>query len=388
MRQLSIDSLGESAGVLPARRPIRRGLAYFVLLAVASCATATQDMADDPGTPGAGDDGGGSVDGGHGGDAAATTGNDAGPPGPDGRDAAGDATTTDAAAGDAAPSTDAEAGLADDAAIDAGADAPVDAAMDVAVDASDAGLDTGAPDTGVDTGAPDAAIDTGVTDSGSVGFGRPVQIDVSAILTVDTVANDAPGDAGAATIPNGGLLTAMDGSGYDLYTSTLGTAHGASGGLPPTGFFAASGATHPDVQLHVSDTATASNSVILNGPSPNNGLTLTFSVPSRAYEQIQIYGTSTEGTSPLTVTLTYADASTSTASITIPDWATNAATAPVFVLAGSLGRVGVGVFEKAYKVAVYGANLGPVTTKALASVTVARTGGGNGRFVFYGATGW
>jgi hypothetical protein len=244
--------------------------------------------------------------------------------------------------------------------------------------------DSTAPDSSVpDSGALDSSVPEGGDAALNPTFDNPVQIDVTSILAIDTIATSA---TGGTTVLPGGALTSMDGSGYDYYTANVATTNGIAGGVPANGLFPANGTQNPVVQLHFSDSSTAANSLLLNGPSPNNGETFSFNVPAFGYTALQLYGTSTEGTSTLALTLTYSDATTSSASVTIPDWSTGSATAPVFVLVGSLGRLGSGTFEQDYKFALYGANVTPSAGKSLASVTVAHSG--TGRYVFYGATAW
>jgi hypothetical protein len=254
--------------------------------------------------------------------------------------------------------------------------------------------DSSAPDSSVpdssapDSSAPDSgALDSSLPEGGDAAvnptFGNPVQINVTSILTIDTIATSATG--GTALLP-GGALTSMDGSNYDYYTANVATTNGITGGLPANGLFPANGTQSPVVQLHINDSSTAPNSLLLNAAAPNNGETFSFSVPAFGYTALQLYGTSTEGASTLAITLTYSDATTGSASVTIPDWSTGTATAPVFVLAGSLGRLGSGTFEQNYAFALYGANVTPNSGKSLASVTVAHSG--TGRYVFYGATAW
>ena len=256
---------------------------------------------------------------------------------------------------------------------------------DSGVQDSGGGTDANGPDaSGTDASSPDAtAVDAGGDGATSPSFNNPIQISVSSILTIDTVATSGTG--GATVLPTG-ALTSMDGLGYDFYTATVATDNAVSGGLPANGLFAASGTQNPVVQLHFDDPSTAANSLLLNGPSPNNAEAFSFSVPAFAYAGLQIYGTSTEGTSTLSVTLTYSDTTTGSTSFTIPDWGTNAASGAVFVLAGDLGRLGSGTYEQSYAFALYGANLSPDGTKSLVSVAITHTG--TGRFVFYGATGW
>lgn len=279
---------------------------------------------------------------------------------------------------DSSPVTGDDSGTEDSGAEDSGGGTDANGGDATAPDAT-------TPDaSGTDASPPDASgIDAGGDGAIIPSFNNPIQIDVSSILAIDTIATSGTG--GTTILPTG-ALTSMDGSGYDFYTATVATDNAVSGGVPANGLFAASGTQNPVVQLHFSDPSTASNSLLLNGPSPNNAQTFTFAVPAFAYAGLQIYGTSTEGSSALSITFTYSDTSTGSTSFTIPDWGTNAASGAVFVLAGNLGRLGSGTYEQNYAFALYGANLSPDATKSLVSVQV--THSGTGRFVFYGATGW
>jgi hypothetical protein len=296
----------------------------------------------------------------------------------------------DAGGADVAPTRPADAGSVTDASEPDTSEPDTSVAPDTGatvVDASDAnvpldagtdaasGVDASSDD---DSGPPDAApAPDGSTLA--LSFTNPLQIDVSSILTIDSVGTT--GDGGITT-----ALTSMDGSGYDYYTAAVATAQSVSGGLPSNGLFAAKGTQNPVVQLHFNDPGTAPNSLLLNAKAPNNGTTFSFAVPASPYAQLQIYATSTEGVSALAITLTYSDSSTSSATFTIPDWGSNTATGSVFVLASGLGRVGTQVFEGKDTFFLYGANLNPSATKSLVGVAVTSTG--PGRLVFYGATGW
>jgi hypothetical protein len=302
----------------------------------------------------------------------------------------------DGSSDDASPSED--SGASDDAGGD-DAGSMTDASGDDASTALDAGGDSGSAndaagmDAGSDAGGVDAGSDAGASDAGAPDanpgsdggstFANPIQINVTSLLTIDTVGASATG--GIALSPTG-ALTSMDGSGYDFYTTTVASQHSVTGGLPANGLIPANGTQNPAVQRHFSDTSTAANSLMLDGPLPNNGTTFTFAVPAQPYTQLQIYATSTEGTTSLSATLTYADTTTAAVPFTIPDWGTNAATAPVFVLAGGLARLGSGTFEGHDAFALYGVNLSPDSAKVLTQVTVTFTSGK--RFLFYGATGW
>jgi hypothetical protein len=134
-----------------------------------------------------------------------------------------------------------------------------------------------------------------------------------------------------------------------------------------------------------SDASGKPNSFILNRPS-DKLLTVTFPVVMTSFSTVQVYGTSTEGSSSLTVTLTYTDNSTDVTSFTVPDWFQSwAASSPVFVVQSGISRFSSAGDDYSNGAALYGATVPANDAKTLASVTVT-TAGGNGRFVLYGAT--
>jgi hypothetical protein len=180
----------------------------------------------------------------------------------------------------------------------------------------------------------------------------------------------------------------MDGSGYDYMTEAVAEANGDdNAGVPNNGFYAAD-ADHPDVQLAFSDTSVGPVSFLMNAPSPNDLLTVTFPIVVTSYSTVQIYGTSTEGASNITVTLNYGDSSTDVTSFTVPDWAQSfAAAAPVFVMQSDLSRFSSSVpTDFSDDFALYGATAQANPAKTLVSVTVTTAGGNDHRFVLYGAT--
>lgn len=209
-------------------------------------------------------------------------------------------------------------------------------------------------------------------------FANPLQVDLSAIFTVDTVATSQP--AGQTYPP----LSPVDGSGYTFVTTALGTAHAnASGGLPNNGLYAST-ATHPTAQFAFSDTSTAKNSIILNAP-PTLLQTLTIPVTPSQFSAVQIYGTSTEGPSSVTVTLNYSDATTTTATVAFPDWFNpNGAVSPTFVMQRNLARWSSAGYNIA-TASLCGTNIVANPAKTLTSVTLTMNAGSH-RLVLYGAT--
>ena len=298
-----------------------------------------------------------------------------------------------------------------DATTDGGVEASVDGGTDGGVDAADAGHDAGA-DTGADTGPADAGsdvvdagpVDTGVADTGTAdatdgainidagldaaidtgidtgigidaatpySFANPLQVDVSSVLDVNTIAMAPAVDAGA--------LTPMDGSGYDFLTAGKGALIGCKG-LPDTALFPASGTTYPQVQLHWAATSPAPNSHIAF-----SGTSFSFPIPAAVYTQFQIYGVSTEGASSIKVTITYSDATTNGGKVAnFADWFNSNAAGQFSIITG-LDRIGsAGACDAASRLGISGVNIIPDPTKIVTQITVLNNG--TGRFVFYGAT--
>jgi hypothetical protein len=88
--------------------------------------------------------------------------------------------------------------------------------------------------------------------------------------------------------------------------------------LPDDGTFAAN-AEHPRVVLHFSNdaAATAPQTHLMTGDA-----TVMIAVPPASYSKIFLFLTSSRGDSPLVVTFSYADGSSSMTTFTLPDWGT------------------------------------------------------------------
>jgi hypothetical protein len=274
-----------------------------------------------------------------------------------------------------------------DASLDTGS-SPIDGGQDSTL--VDAGADTGTADSGgSDGGTDDGAVDGSgpldvavdgsgpldvATPDGGIVFSNPVQIDVSSVLTADTVATTTLADAAA--------LTFMDLTGNDLVTqSKASQLYGTGVGLPDNALFAAN-AVHPQVRLSWTNASNGSNSRVVKDTTP-----FTFSVPPRAYGQLQIYALSTEGSTTANFTVTYSDNTTNGGTaVTIADWF-NPPTAGQFSLVTGLDRIRNGTSVSNGGAAIFGVNLNPDMSKAVKQVTIARVDPG-GFLVFYGAAGW
>ena len=230
------------------------------------------------------------------------------------------------------------------------------------------------------TPPPDLAGPPDMTPPSGYSSSNPIQVPLGSIFNVDTVANSATN--GQSYPP----LVSMDGSGYDFLTESVAEANFDDGaGLPSDGYFP-SDADHPNAQLAFNDSGTGPNSVILNAP-PSPVLSVTFPLTATPLGALQLYLTSTEGQSSVTVTLNYSDGSSTPASFTVPDWFNSSqAVSPVFVVQSGLSRFSMlGGDDFREGAALYGASVVVNSAKALASVTVGTTASG-GRLVLYGAT--
>jgi hypothetical protein len=152
--------------------------------------------------------------------------------------------------------------------------------------------------------------------------------------------------------------------------------------LPDDGTFPAN-ARHPEVVLHFSNAAASTD---LQTHPMKGAATFAFPVPSATYRKLFLFVTSAEGSSAVTVTMTYADATTDTRVITLPDYFNNVDTTEIFMLATDLGKwKRDGSVVEANHHNLDGLELNPAPAKTLTSVKISKTAGGY--MVFWGATG-
>jgi hypothetical protein len=156
--------------------------------------------------------------------------------------------------------------------------------------------------------------------------------------------------------------------------------------LPDDGVFPAD-ARHPDIVLHFSNAAPAS------APQAHSVVMATgqFDIPVTpgAYTSVFLIFTSSYGASALGFTLTYADGSTSTVNVTVPDWAMGApANDPVlFDLIGGMQKWTAQNQEiDTPNHTLTGVQLSPAAGKALSSIQVNKPGATT-VLLFWGATG-
>jgi hypothetical protein len=224
-----------------------------------------------------------------------------------------------------------------------------------------------------------SAIDTGQDASdGSVApvvtFANPLSIDVHSLLVSNTVVTTASG---------GAALTSADGaSGNDFLTHSAAIAKSPSGiGLADDAFFPSNGPNIPNVQLAWTNARNVANSLVI---PVNTGISIQFDVPPGKYAQLQIYAMGTNGTSTLTITLTYAVGNAAISTVTVPDWCTGTLGAGEYTLAKSQ-RVN-GTRLDATLCSIYALDFNPDPTRVLKTVAFVAHYGGH--VVFYGATAW
>jgi hypothetical protein len=186
--------------------------------------------------------------------------------------------------------------------------------------------------------------------------------------------------AGGATNTTG--VVAIDSANFVLMTQSFANQFATDAavltGLPDNAFFPAD-SHHRDVQLGWNQAGP--NAIQLKQTG-----SFTVSLPAQAYDELQIFATSTGGGSQIQVTLTYADGSTETRSIAIADWAQSAAPG-TFALVSGMARYNIASMsvDPRHDLSIWGADLAPDPSKALASFAVNLVSGG--WLNFFGATG-
>ena len=225
---------------------------------------------------------------------------------------------------------------------------------------------------------PDAA------DSGpSTSFANPLQIDVSALFNANSVVTTAIG--GMPLTPMDGNGTS-DGNDFPTQSEVAALDAGPGKGLPDDAFFPSNGTTIPAVQLAWTNASNRPNSIVVSSTSL---MMFTFSVPTAPYAQVQIYATGGGGASTVNYSLNYADATTTPATLSLPDWCVSNPGSGQYPLIAFVDRVQNGVtLITSPQCTIYALDLNPNPGKALQSVTFWDSGGGTTHFVFYGATAW
>ncbi|MDB4938068.1 MAG: uncharacterized protein JWP87_5040, partial [Labilithrix sp.] len=208
---------------------------------------------------------------------------------------------------------------------------------------------------------------------------NPIQIDVRALLTVDTVLNNgAPGGLDP-------LQDSIDGTGYKMVTQSAADQlrpGKVNYGLPDNAIFAKD-ANHPALHLTWDNADNGFNSRIVK-----TNETFTIPVPETTYTGFQVYMVSSEGPSSMQFTLNYSDGTTDVRNVTFNDWFNDPAGAGTFYVIDGLDRVGAGnAYDPVHDPDLVGANLSPNAAKTLTSVVVKHLTS-NGWFVFFGAAAW
>jgi hypothetical protein len=154
--------------------------------------------------------------------------------------------------------------------------------------------------------------------------------------------------------------------------------------LPDDGKFAAN-ARHPDVVLNFS------NAALADSPQAHHltGVGMfAFSVPAATYSKLILFFSSSYGDSRLTMTMTYADGTTSMTALTLPDWGLGGTLPPTcFQLIAGLHKwtkQGMSVDTPSHTIT--GVDLFPTATKVLTRVEVSKTSAAQ-TLIFWGATG-
>ena len=210
---------------------------------------------------------------------------------------------------------------------------------------------------------------------------------------IDSLLNARP----VSTLINGAVVpwTATqgvdgDGGGDGYVTKAAEAKLGQTGNaLPDDGVFSAANGV-PEIDLHFSNSAPATS---FQAHNAHNGVaaSIDFAVPQATYSKIFLVLTSSEGAEKLTVTLTYADATTSTtAPFTLADYDTyipaNTEEVSYFSLISMHKWIGNDQQTDNPGHQITGVILTPAPTKPLTRITIAKPADGQ-YLVFWGATG-
>jgi hypothetical protein len=217
---------------------------------------------------------------------------------------------------------------------------------------------------------------------------RVAKADTVVQVSVDTLLNARP----VSTLVGGKVVAWTPGQGIDaddgLVTSAAEAALGETGvALPDDGTFAAD-AYHPDIVLHFADSAPASLFQAFELSAAGN---FAFAVPPGAYSKVYLLMTSSYGACTLTVTMTYADGSSSPVTFALPDWGTGQplpTSPPIFfnLISGMHKWTSLDQQIDAPVHTVTGVVLSADGTKELTRVRVSKPGATQ-TLVFWGATG-
>ena len=206
----------------------------------------------------------------------------------------------------------------------------------------------------------------------------------------DVIANGTGAANASTTQPLDDHNYVFFASGYNNGTST------GSNGLPASGSFTSAQSGSRTYQLA---SYTGNNSLVLTTTpttygSANSG-TLSFTSPYQSpYATLYVVGTTGNGTGTLNYTVNYADATTSTGSISFPDWFLAASTSSSIRALGSLDRVtwaSPGAFDNSTNFNLFEAPIsipGASQSKVINSVSFAWASSGTARVNVFAITGY
>jgi hypothetical protein len=209
---------------------------------------------------------------------------------------------------------------------------------------------------------------------------RVIQVDVRSLLTGRAVTTLT---AGKLVPWNKGIDGAGLADGY--FTVEAATANGDAKALalPGEGYFHAA-PSHPSIKLNYSNAdGTGPQTRSVEGAGE-----FAFAVPCERYQQLQVFLTSAEGPSHLSVSLVYADGTSDQREVLLPDYYNEAPSddPTVFTLISNLPKWNAtGHMAERDHHNIHGVNLNPDSRKKLVSVQISKTA--PGYLLFWGATG-
>jgi hypothetical protein len=209
---------------------------------------------------------------------------------------------------------------------------------------------------------------------------QPVQIPVQQLLNGRAVSTLT----GGAVVP---WTDGVDQSDGLMTTGAMMSLHQNGVALPDDGVFA-SDSRHPQVVLNFSNAAPATSKQIfyLHGAG-----SFEFAVPAGHYSRLFLFLLSSIGPSPLTVTMTYADGTTTAQTFTLPDWGTGMplpTNPPIFfnLIAGMHKWDKQDQMIDTPSHTITGVELAPNSLQPMTKVAIAKPNAGQ-YLIFWGATG-
>ena len=203
-----------------------------------------------------------------------------------------------------------------------------------------------------------------------------VQLDARPVFNADVVVNDGTGTLDPTQDPIDLGALASDNFCFPSASAAVRLNPLSPDGVPDDAFFPAD-AYHPDVRLAWDNADDGLNARRVAAATD----AFSVSVPPAAYSEVHLYFTSGDGTTDVTVTLGYTDATFTPTSVVVPDWFDDPfPSANLYLLVDGRDRVQVGsgpglpyTYENPNDAAIFGFRFPADPSRTLSAITVERT---------------